>query len=48
MEAVAAAGSKYFIIAFVGGKSLCSATTFSFLEDLPAELTEVCRWRDIA
>lgn len=48
MDAVAAAGSKYFISAFSDVKSFCSATTFPFLEDRPAELIEVCRWRDMA
>lgn len=48
MDAVAAVGSKYFIIVVGEVKSLGSATTFPFREDLSAELTEVWRWRDIA
>lgn len=48
MEAVAAVGSKYFIKVVDEVKSLGSAGTLPVLEDLPAELTEVWRWRDIA
>jgi hypothetical protein len=48
MDAVASVGSKYFIIVVDEVKSLGSATTLPFREDLPAELTEVWRWRDIA
>jgi hypothetical protein len=47
MEAVAAVGSKYFMSVVGEVKSLGSATAFPFLDDLPAELVEVLRWRDI-
>jgi hypothetical protein len=48
IDAVAAVGSKYFINAACEIKSLGSGTAFAFLADLPVELTEVCRCRDIA